>query len=695
MAKVHLSVSQETIGPPKVFSRSPREGPSVVCPQGGSGAVDVPRPHSSLMECRIMPRREFLSGAAGMIASIGLAGCSGLPIAESVVPPPVTAATKEPSSRLGDTFPFANIEGGWRLSALSGVTASANKLMSWASSGTLAPGFVVKGGSITIDSNGDLAFPGDASSFIYQSLPIPHSDAQTLFGLIRIDSPPRTSGVLMGKYLTKEGKRSWQITCESDGVWYLASSPGTTIPTAKIGPQEPAGSYVYFVIRKNGGALDSWWNGIAAPGVKTVESLLISEDPICIGGRSGNSATDSTSPFVGRIRELGYFDRPLLDHQIDALLDWLSTRMRPALSWGQEAKSGPYTVVPKPFHSTVITPNGAAPAENAYYSHRYHHHTRIAVHRERVWVACSSSGTNEDAGGQMTIVMSSTDDGARWDKPLQVVAPQSQWNGNGASYVRGSRISYPRCFVKQNEALYIVAAIDTVNTTNNLIGAALVAAECRSDGTIGPLFRISSAAYSPLPGFSAIDYEDQPGLMRNASLFGTWGGSSPENIASPWPGWISYNGQSFAEPSTCQLDDDGVNFLRTWRRITSPDKHVYASISSDGGSNFGPLFRTGIPDSPSPAASLRLRDGRVALVGNPVDSGSLRDPLYLALFDGKYGALQRLLAVRQRIPAVPKYPGSYKGGGASYADLTEGSGKLYLSYSMQKETIGFTRIEIP
>ena len=284
----------------------------------------------------------------------------------------------------------------------------------------------------------------------------------------------------------------------------------------------------------------------------------------------------------------------------------------------------------------MIAPDGREPVEHDIATHRYHHHTRVAVHRGKVWVAFSSGGTNEDSSGQSAAVVCSGDDGVSFSAPLRVLPPQSGWKRDGAGYESGSRIAYPRAFVIDDGALYLIVAIDAVQGTLDLVGAALVAVECRDDGSVSPPVRISSAACPPLEGVAPIPHDPvlAAALFSKADRFGHWGGSTPGNPPSEWTGWLSHEGQSYAEPATAPLDAEGKRWIRLWRLLSRGDRRrVYATVSEDGGATYSAPIRTDIPNSPSSLALLLLSDGRLALIGNPVDAGGVnRDPLYLAIF---------------------------------------------------------------
>jgi len=365
-------------------------------------------------------------------------------------------------------------------------------------------------------------------------------------------------------------------------------------------------------------------------------------------------------------------------------------------AWGTVDLKGPYPTLPSQEDYTVITPNGETPIEEDILTHRYHHHTQVAVGAGRVWVAYTSSGTNEDAGGQMGVVSSSPLQATlSFGSPVLVVPPQSTWSATGATWEAGTRCAFTRCFVPHDGDLYVVFGIDNMEGGNVNTGLALVAAKCNADGTVGGLFRITSQTYTPLSGFSSIDYDATlgPALYPFAKLYGVYGGSSPSVTQSDWLGWTAQDGVNFTHPCTFPIDDDG-GMVRLWRRVTDADNYLWGQVSRDGGASWSKLVKTSIPDSPACTAAIRMSDGRIAMVGNPHDNSVQRDPLYLAIFEDLSKARIRLYAVRQGLSATPTYAGTFKSGGAAYPGICEYDGHLYISYSMQKETIGLTRVSI-
>jgi hypothetical protein len=360
---------------------------------------------------------------------------------------------------------------------------------------------------------------------------------------------------------------------------------------------------------------------------------------------------------------------------------------------------GPYPLAPGLVNVEVDAPNGKTPSYSDLESLQYHHHTRVAVARNgRIWVAYSGAMRHEGSSGMITEVKSSTN-GRTWSAPIVVIAPPSPFNGKQTAH---RRISYPRAFVTYRRHLYLVAAIDQPNgygCCTNEQGEALVAVALHRDGSIGKPFRVSRAAYTPRKGSPAYHYNVRlgPHLFVLANNFGTWGGSAPGQPPSAWVGYgKAADGTTMVEPNAIRLREHRRTLLRLWRDEGRTGQFLlYTSISKNFGATWSPALQTDVPNSPSEATIVKLKNGDVAIVGNALDqphATASRDPLYLAIFNGKSGVLRHIYAVRQGVGA-PVYNNGVVCGpqgkpcGAAYPGAYDFHGKLYISYSIDKQQI--------
>lgn len=365
--------------------------------------------------------------------------------------------------------------------------------------------------------------------------------------------------------------------------------------------------------------------------------------------------------------------------------------------------TGTYPLAPVITTATVFTPNGASPQlENTIATHQYSHHTRIAAQLLPgggyiTMLAFSSNPTNETDGGMQSQVCFSTDKGVTWTAPVNVVPSASNWQPSQPTNIVGSRYAYPRNFTLYNGTNYLIVGVDDLVDTNGTPrGAALYAAAINTNQTIGPLFRINSNSVVVVDSKTVPAYDTVlgPPLMDDSQIYGVWGGSYWNQLQSQWIGWQHVFGTDFVEPTTWTSDGNSNHLYRFWR---SAGNYVSQAYSSDRGTNWTLPYATGIPNTPSETQGMRLADGRNAILGNPVSSsGSVyRDPLFLALTDVNSVIVTNVYAIRQGVTKTPTFPGYGKTGGASYVSAVQVGNYLYVGYSLQKESIGFSRVLIP
>jgi hypothetical protein len=415
----------------------------------------------------------------------------------------------------------------------------------------------------------------------------------------------------------------------------------------------------------------------------------------------------STSFFAGKIAAIALYTTSLTDAQDLALTTALGNIMSdfkspaPLLDWGANGQTGPYTQATGTTNYTIDQPDGTTPSYSDIESFYYHHHTRVAVFGGRVWVAYSGAASSEEQGGMVTEINSAT---APWTTPYGpqiAVPPQSlPFQLTGIGDVAGTRVSYPRTFLTYGGNLYLIAAVDGMNTVGSASGPqqgeALVAVLCNSNGTLGTPFLISSATYTPLSGVSTIPYNATlgPALMAAQAPFGTWGGSAPGQPASLWQGWQTLGGDIFVEPSTMTLNASGSSLLRLWRKTNGNMANwVYTATSSDGGRSWTNPVRTNISSPITETTGLQLgaaQDNDIVVIGNPTPS---RDPLYVATFSPTTGAACGVLTVRSGLPETPTYANGQTGSEA-YPGVASDGTSLYVTYSQAKQVIYMTTVPL-
>lgn len=309
----------------------------------------------------------------------------------------------------------------------------------------------------------------------------------------------------------------------------------------------------------------------------------------------------------------------------------------------------------------------------------------------------ASAGTNEgDAGSQVAICLS-TNRGFTWGPVLQGCPSQSTWT-NIYGLV-GSRGAHPEGFVQYHSNVYAVFEV-TEKVTPSQRALAVLARTIAADGSMGELVRISTNAYDAIDGKAQISYSPNPFLYNFVMTYNTWGGSY--DGTSPYAGWL-YDGATqvlYDEPNTVSWDGGDQNFLRIWRvdggKAGTDYWHMGENFSTNGGASWSVPVYTTIPNSPSETTLVRLTDGRFAVIGNPYDNQTdARDPLFLAITAANSNIITNVWSIRQGISGTPTYPGHSKYGGAQYPGACQVGNYLYIAYSLQKESIGFSRVLIP
>jgi hypothetical protein len=377
-------------------------------------------------------------------------------------------------------------------------------------------------------------------------------------------------------------------------------------------------------------------------------------------------------------------------------------------TWSEAVSNrGPYTLAAMVSNTVVAVPTGETPIESDVATHRYRHHTRIYNFSGVTALAWSSAYQNEEDSGMQTALAFSSDRGFTWSAPLQALASQATFTNIYTNI--GVRISYPRDFQFFNNTNYLVCAVDLIHTNGARIGAALVAVPIFTNQTIGAGILISTNAYEKingkpdvLPEFSQTLHDS---LMPRTKVFGRFGGNNPyDPVDTEWTDWYINGSGIFCHPSTFAADNTGTNFYRFWR--VNGDYNIGEEIdvqlvaqqySTNSGLTWNQLTSTTIPSDPAVTVGVRLTDGRFAVIGNPAPySYNFRDPLYLAITAPNSTAITNVWAIRQGLNNSDKiYSGYGKTGAASYVDAVQLGNYIYVSYSIYKENIGFSRVLIP
>ena len=131
------------------------------------------------------------------------------------------------------------------------------------------------------------------------------------------------------------------------------------------------------------------------------------------------------------------------------------------------------------------------------------------------------------------------------------------------------------------------------------------------------------------------------------------------------------------QPTLWQMDDGTVKMLlRSTQRIGA----VCEATSEDGGKTWSPARPTSLPNPNSGLDAVKLRDGRIVLVYNHIESG--RSPIHLAVSDddGRSWGTPRI---------IEEGPGEY-----SYPAVIQApDGTVHITYTWRRERIRHVAID--
>ena len=135
------------------------------------------------------------------------------------------------------------------------------------------------------------------------------------------------------------------------------------------------------------------------------------------------------------------------------------------------------------------------------------------------------------------------------------------------------------------------------------------------------------------------------------------------------------------------------NIVMTMRDQKS-SYYVLASESNDNGETWSKTVQTNLPDSRSKQCAGNLPDGTAYIVNNPYRINKPRCPLAVTLSsDGSTFTRSYLLRGLDDLPEQA-YSGWAKTLGYSYPKAMVYNGYLWVSYSIQKERVGYSRIPL-
>lgn len=326
----------------------------------------------------------------------------------------------------------------------------------------------------------------------------------------------------------------------------------------------------------------------------------------------------------------------------------------------------------------------------------YNHHSAICKWRGRYYYAFSNGQVNEDAPGQSSM-LSSSDDGKAWSRPVCVAAGDVA----GGILMRVCGIfSWDDklvLFVQKNwNAKSAVRAGMSINDDTVV--------ECQIDAYVSDDARdwqIHENIVSNHWSFEEPKLTKQGRLLAPGTAHKTfvptvllWPGDNPlekpEVIYMPFKSKDMSGDKEYASPreghfpygeSSWYQDDDGRIWM--YMRDESASTRLFISISEDGGQSWTEPMISDMPDSMSRIYAGRLSDGRFFLVGNSFGQLLDRSKLILSLSDD--GAVFNKMYILIDGDTKQSHEGHLKTNGYQYPNCLVDGDRLFIAYSVNKE----------
>lgn len=340
-------------------------------------------------------------------------------------------------------------------------------------------------------------------------------------------------------------------------------------------------------------------------------------------------------------------------------------------------------------------------SKEAGYNWTYNHAPMLAYWNNTFYINYLSNPVGEHIPPGQTLLQTSAD-GEAWSKPQVIFPPYKIPDGTTKKDYPGVAknlyaVMHQRMgfFVAKNNRLLTLGfygiALDAKDDPNDGNGIGRVVREIRKDGTLGPIYFIRQNAWwkqkSEYPLYSSSKDKEFVAaceeLLSNRLMTQQWVEEADRNDPM-----ISLKGQ-YKAFSYYHLPDGRVVGL--W-------KNALTSISKDDGKSwqYSPRRAPGFVNSNAKIWGQKTSDGKYATVYNPSE---FRWPLALSVSDNGLD-YKNLLLVNGEITSM-RYGGNYKSYGPQYVrGIEEGNGtppdgKLWLTYSMNKEDIWVSSVPVP
>ena len=382
----------------------------------------------------------------------------------------------------------------------------------------------------------------------------------------------------------------------------------------------------------------------------------------------------------------------------------------PELTWGASVDGLDYPMLEDTDWARPRTTTVFAPQDNGLDWH-YNHHVYVRGHAGVLYLMHSQATCAEDAAGNRVLLWTSRDRGDSWAGPYVLAANLDLAGGvDEPDPERPGRVVYPGQWLALDGRFYALMVVDDCGRRRRdgrsrpRLGRGYLAREVGPDGARDEPFWIHEHVPPYRDDADLLDppYRADPGqalleLLRQPGSFPPYG-SVPMPGNQPWCNAAVFGPDiRLINPTTYRLPDG--RWLRLYRNVARRTAHgmhdtrVYARCSWDG-STWSEPVRTPIPTSPMFHDGQWLSNGLLAYIGNPCRPQ--RDPLMIAFSrDGLNFPAHAAFAVRRDVPTKPRITGHGKGGGAQQASFAEVAGRLIVAYSIAKEDVVVTTLDLP
>ena len=328
---------------------------------------------------------------------------------------------------------------------------------------------------------------------------------------------------------------------------------------------------------------------------------------------------------------------------------------------------------------TVFSPNDS--------TDHYANGVVLTVFKDTLYCMWQSSPTNEDSDDTWVAYSRSADEGQTWSRPIALAIPNdTAYCTSGGWIVRGDTLTalidiWPKGLTPRGGYTYYMCSTD--GKTWNQAQPVLMA-----DGT-------------PMCGVLEQDpYPMADGRIVGACHFQPGLHVCPVYTDDPTGhgGWhrTNFHDEDRGPQSRClepsqYVTHDGT-IVMLFRDQGSSFRKM-AAVSTDRGETWTSPMVTDIPDARTKQCAGNLPDGTAFMVSCPSGTKE-RWPLVLQLSHDGHTFSQRIL-LRSVLELPPRrYEGKAKTLGYSYPKAMVHNGKLYVSYSVNKEEVAVTRLPL-